>query len=381
MKIRVLHIIHTLHLGGAESNLYNLVSFHDLSTVEPHVAYASGGPFEQKLREKGARLFKYASKPTKIKSLATFSIIWKLFSYIKKHQIQIVHTHNYNAHVWGSVAAKLAGVKLLEHVHDPRYEPPGYMASLGLPETTQFAQVRYFSKLSDKIFVLTNQNKEYIVSQRMAPVEKVSILWNGIPLSENIEPKSSVFENLSIPPEGKIVFTAMRLSPEKNAAAILEIARRVRNPNVFFVIAGNGPEKKILEEKARKARIAEKIHFLGYRSDIKALLSASDIFILPTLRELHSLTMMEAMSLGIPALVSKGAGCNDDFIRHGENGFLLDPRNPAEWAETIDLLLQNDDQRQKVGHAGKEWIKQECDIKIVVRKIESIYSQLVKKTA
>src|SRR6185436_8235882 len=107
MKIRVLHIIKTLDLGGAETNLFNLVQVADPSKVVVHVAYSAGGEIEEKFKKSGVALFKYASENYRVKSIATLFIILKLVGYIRKNKIHIIHTHNFSAHIWGSLAAKI----------------------------------------------------------------------------------------------------------------------------------------------------------------------------------------------------------------------------------------------------------------------------------
>ncbi len=372
-KIRVLHVIHTLRLGGAESNVYNLARFHDLSKTEPHVAYASGGPFEEKLRGKGVRLFKYADNPTKVLSLVSIGIILKLASYIRKNRIQVVHTHNFNAHVWGSLAAKLAGAKIVEHVHDPRYEPASMFEAAGLPVTHQFKHAGFFGRLSDVILVLTRSNREFVLKNRLKKEENVRLLLNGVPL-EN-------YSNGVVHPTSgkKTVFTAMRLSSEKNAAFILSIAEKTQGEDVIFKIAGDGPQKQSIEEEIARRGLGSKIELLGFRPDVSGILKKSDIFILPTLRELHSLTMLEAMSHGVPVLVSKGAGCNDDFISEGTNGFLLDPHDAGKWAEKISYLLEHRDEAKRIGEAGRKLVESQCDIRQTVKKIEAIYQELIRK--
>ena len=121
-KIRVLHIIKTLSLGGAETNLLNLVyAMNENQLVEAHVAYSWGGEIEERFLQNGVRLFKYSDENHRIKSLATLGIVFRLAKYILQHDIHIVHTHVFNAHVWGALAARLTGRKVVEHVHDFRY--------------------------------------------------------------------------------------------------------------------------------------------------------------------------------------------------------------------------------------------------------------------
>jgi hypothetical protein len=92
-KIKVLHIIKSLNLGGAETNLFNLVQSVDENKFELHVAYSQGGEIEGRFLKSGVKLLKFASDDHKIKSLASLPIILRLAAYIKSNRIDIVHTH------------------------------------------------------------------------------------------------------------------------------------------------------------------------------------------------------------------------------------------------------------------------------------------------
>src|SRR5262245_9939913 len=98
-KIKVLHIIKTLSLGGAAVNLINLLRAVNKDAFELHVAYSFGGELEPKFKDAGIKLCKYADEDHRVKSLATFAIVARLVSYIRKHKIQIVHTHTFSAHI------------------------------------------------------------------------------------------------------------------------------------------------------------------------------------------------------------------------------------------------------------------------------------------
>lgn len=373
-KIRVLHVIKTLHHGGAESNLYNLVCAFDPKKVKCYVAYSGGGPYEARFKEKGVRLFKYDKGEHKVKSAASILIVLKLAAFILRHRIHVVHTHNYNAHVWGSLAAKLTGAKIFEHVHDSRYEPNSFLKERGLPETSQFDQAAYFAKLSDKIGVLTRSNRDFLVDNGIAAPGKVEVLLNGIPLNGNGHHAPGLKNELGIPGDKKIVFTAMRLSAEKNAEMVIGIANLLRErDDVAFVVAGDGPQKDFLVRKVKDQGLDDKVFFVGFRADIKSLLTISDIFILPTLRELHSISMIEAMSMRVPVLVSEGAGCNDYFVEDGVNGYLLNPRYAEEWATAIKRLLEDETLRRRIGEEGRRLVEKKCDILKTAEDMEQLY--------
>jgi glycosyltransferase involved in cell wall biosynthesis len=379
-KIKVLHIIKTLGLGGAEVNLLNLVKAMDHQCFELHVAYASGGELEEKFHRVGVKLFKFSTQDNKIKSFASLGIIMRLANYLRKNHINIVHTHALSGQLWGAIGAKMAGCKIIEHVHDPRYESKEFLKSRGLPIDNQFDYVRCFAKLSDRVIVLTKANEDYLSKNKIVPPNRIKRLLNGIPLEDfKGLSRDQLMAKFHLKLNTKIVLSALRLSVEKNAAMIIKIADLVKkfDKNVYFIIAGDGPEQKMLQDLICAKGLEDQVKMVGYQPDIHELLSISDIFILPTLRELHSISMIEAMSMKVPVLVSQGAGCNDEFINHGEDGFVLDPFNPEEWADVIVRLLKDDALRLRVAQNALKKVRHECDIKIVAQKIEHLYEELM----
>ena len=201
-KIKVLHLINTLKPGGAEANLVNLVKAADKARFEIHVGYSFGGPLEETLAREGVALYKFAGKEHKVKSFASFLIVKRLASYISKNKINIVHTHSFNTHVWGSLAARLGGAKVVEHVHDPRYEEESYLLSRGALKTRQFDWAKRFAKLSDTIVVLTQRNPEYSLRYSICADSKIKVLLNGIFLDQGTA-RTSALEKFSIPAEKK----------------------------------------------------------------------------------------------------------------------------------------------------------------------------------
>jgi len=380
-KIKVLHVIKTLNLGGAETNLFNLVQEINPDLFEVLVAYSFGGVVEARFKDINVELFRYARSAHKIRSLASLMIIIRLIVYILKNNIQIIHTHTYNAHVWGAIAAELTGRKIVEHVHDFRYEEPYYLKARGV-RPGQYILAEYFARLSDLVIVLTKNNKKRLLEHNNSFESKVRIAPNGISLNNDIHEKTSeIRRRLNIPENKRIIVAAARIAPEKNMGIILEIANKLKEKysNFIFIIAGEGPLKERLEKALLAANLNNEIRFIGFYNDVKELFSIASVFVQPTLLELHSIAMLEAMSMGVPVIAAKGVGANDDFIKHKENGFLLDPRNASEWAETIGLVLDNPDLSRSIAANGKKLVENKSDIKKTARTFETIYSELMQE--
>jgi glycosyltransferase involved in cell wall biosynthesis len=379
-KIRVLHIIKTLSLGGAEVNLLNLLSAVDRDAFELHVAYSYGGELEPKFKEAGIRLCKYAQADHKVKSLATFSIVAKLVAYLRRHKIQIVHTHTFSAHIWGSMAAKLAGCKIVEHVHDFRYlDPDDFARRRGF--NRQYRFVRRFKNVSDRVVVLTRQNRDFLIGQGIYPEARIREYPNGIPLPEtprNAAAKDGLIGRFGLKPGAFIILTPIRIAPEKNADLILRIAPEVtrRVPQAVFLIAGDGPLQPQIAHDIKTGGLRDAVKLIGYHADIHALLEGADILLLPSFLELHSIAILEAMSMKVPVVVSQDVGCNSEFIESWTNGVLLDPFKEAGWADAIVRLLQDEGLRRRIGESGYATCRQKFDIRDAAARFESLYREV-----
>lgn len=381
-KIRVLHVIKTLSLGGAETNLLNLVEATNTSRFEIHVAYSFGGEIESRFVAHKVKLYKYAEGQHKIKSIASVMIVMRLAWYILKNDIQIVHTHIFNAHVWGSLSAKLTGRKIVEHVHDFRYmERSKFVGRRGVGSQFRFA--RYFKDLADIVIVLTKETRDFIVSNSHRHATRVKEIKNGIQINSNGNGAKYNLQFLKdkfkIIPGSLVVLTPARISAEKNLDLFFNIVPKISGhlPNVLFMISGNGPLLKVSHERCLKMGLEKHLRFSGFYPAMDELLAVSDLFLLPSLLELHSIAVLEAMSMKVPVLVSKDVGCHNEFIVSWKNGVLLDPYVPDEWVEAI-LRLSNDQHlRRRIGQNGFETCSEQFNIKNISKKIEGVYAELV----
>ena len=378
--IRVLHVIKTLNLGGAEANLLNLAKASDPKRVEVHIAYSMGGELEERFRQAGARLFRYAARGYNLKHPASFVIVFRLWRYIRRNKIDVVHTHNFSGHVWGMLAAKLARVRVLEHVHDHRYTPREDFVRRWGAVIDQFNYTPLLKRKSDMIVVLTQAHKDYLVRNGYAEERRVIEQPNGLPLSGDgtsidLEPIRS---SRGIPADRRIILTACRIHPAKNIHLILHIASKVTEavPDGLFVISGDGQQIEQLKAECTRLNLEDTVRFIGFYPQMSDLLRISELFLLPSLLELHSVAILEAMAAGIPVVTSAGVGSNDEFIRSWENGVLLDPFRDDGWAEAIIRLLTDEPLRRRIGEAGRRTCEDRFDIRGVASRFEDLYGQL-----
>lgn len=382
--VKVLHLIKTLNLGGAELNLFNLVREINPKEFEIHVGYSFGGEFEEGFRKEGVRLFKFARGRHKIKSLASLGIIFRIIIYILKNKIDIIHTHTFNAHIWGATAAKLTRRKIVEHVHDSRYLAPDEFKKRR-EFSRQYKHIKLFGRISDKVIVLTEQNYAFLRDNNLYDESQIRKIHNGIPFSNRENPRSKTDRNLrdklDIKEDNLIILTPSRLSPEKNVDLIFELAPRVREkyPKAVFIISGDGPLFEEFRKKTQELKLEDTVRMIGFYPQIFDLLEITDIFLLPSLLELHSIAILEALSMKVPVVVSKDVGSNDEFIKDWHNGVLINPFGSDGWAEAIIKLLGDKELRRAIGQRGYELCQNNFDIQDVTRRIERVYVELIGK--
>lgn len=138
------------------------------------------------------------------------------------------------------------------------------------------------------------------------------------------------------------------LIDRKNYSVAIEAVAKANNHSFQYYICGKGPEEEKLQKVAENLGVEDQIHFLGYRTDIKELLKAADIFLFTSKQEGLARSMMEAMASGLPCVASRIRG-NTDILNGTEGGFLCETNDVDSYAEKIDLLAKDPKMREAMG--------------------------------
>lgn len=181
-------------------------------------------------------------------------------------------------------------------------------------------------------------------------------------------------EELKIPQEAIIGIVVGDLNENKNCKVIIDAASLVSS-EFHLIICGEGPKLSDLEKQVQRLKIADRVHFLGYRKDIKELYLASDIFLFASKREGLPRSTMEAMCSGLPCVVSKIRG-NIDLIEESLGGFLIDYNDSVGFAKAISSLMSDSKYRESLGNYNKERIKS-YDIKVIEGEMVSILKTIL----
>ncbi len=390
-KAKVLHIITRLDRGGSAEN--TIITVTGLDKKKYEIALIKGPTFEsnmskeeyasvianmKKARLKGVKLFNIPFLLRRINPFFDLLAFFSLYILLIKENPTIVHSHTSKAGLLGRLAAKLAGVPIIVHT------PHGHVffGYFGPFKTKIFILLeKLASRITDKIITLSNREKEDYILFKTAEEDKLSVICSGIGLNKFKESllseKQNLKKELGIPGNSLIVGTAGRLVPVKGPEFLIKAAKYIISeyPDTYFIFTGDGPLEQDLKRKALEMGISENIIFLGWRNDVAKIISIYDIFVLPSLNEGMGRVLVEAMALGKP-IVASNIGGIPDLVIHGKNGFLVPPKDPEELAKYIQILLEDEEKREKMGLAGKE-MSLNFSTENMVEKIAELYEELL----
>ena len=198
----------------------------------------------------------------------------------------------------------------------------------------------------------------------------------GINLNEygNI-PISGIRKEIGLRNNDFVCISAGDLVARKNYDTAIEAIAKCNNKRVHYLICGVGPENEKLQSLAKKMNVFNRIHFLGFRSDIKELMRDSDLFLFTTLQEGLPRSMMEAMACGLPCIASNIRG-NVDLLDDKMGGYLCDCNDASYIAEKINVLADDEALRKSMSEHNLETIKK-FDVSVVKEEIRNIYKEVL----
>jgi glycosyltransferase involved in cell wall biosynthesis len=218
--------------------------------------------------------------------------------------------------------------------------------------------------MSHAIIVNCKFIEEHLLSRRV-PSQKLHVCYNGI------DPKQ--FQRLSRP-HPLTIGVVCALRPEKNLITLIDAFALVRKlaPELKLVIVGSGDELPILERRARETGVRDFCHFEPATARVREWLSVIDIFVLPSITEALSNSLMEAMVSGCCAVASDVGG-NPELVRHGATGLLFRPGDVSNLAEALRSLIADGTLRRRMAKQGQDIISNKFSISRAAERMQEIY--------
>ena len=372
-RINILHVTPLLTIGGAEKKLMYLLYGLGRSEFSQHVIYAISGNFEDEIKKKGIPR-KRIYPMSLINPLSVISVL-RIYRYIKKYGIHIVHCHLDVAYILASLAALIARVPVIfsfQNIADERVI--GYYMVLKYVE-------KFISLFTGKIIVESEEVKKVLLSWGIKQ-GKLIVIPNGVEVPDSfktaMDKSNDIRKKLGV--EGHMLVGNMaRLVDFKNHKLLLNVAVKVINkkPEVRFLLIGDGPLRENLIAQSQKLQIDKNIIFLGTVMDFEPYLKSFNLFVLSSYTESTPMALLHALAYGVP-VISTAVGDIPSIIQNNMNGILVPSDDADAMTSAILDLLDNNDKREMIAYAGWNLAKEKYSVQKMVDEIQGVYLDAVK---
>lgn len=372
--MKILYIANRAEIfSGGQISLLELISRIDRSRFKPIILCPGEGALTEKMRQIGVEV-RIWDMPT-ARTLNVFRIIKKardLKNIIKSAGADIVHTNGSRAQLYAAIALKNSKTVLLWHVRESIKD--------------MFLYDLFLAKASDKIICVSKAVKEKRFGLYSGIKDKIEVIYNGVDTNKfnrDEVAREVVREELGIDADTSLVGMLGILVPLKGHTIMLRAFKRIckNHPKAKLLIAGKIVDESYreqLERLVRDLKLTDRVIFAGERSDVNAILSALDIFVLPSEREGFSRALLEAMSCSVPIIATEVGG-NIEAIVEGETGLLVDYGNVVTLANAVTYILNDPDRAKRIGISARKRAVDLFSITKHVSEIEELYSTLEEK--
>jgi glycosyltransferase involved in cell wall biosynthesis len=364
-RLRVLTLLDSLRPGGAERLAVNVAARLDRSRFEPTVCVSRRIPWSP-LRE----ILQEADVPLVTLNRTHRGALWSwgpFVTMLRRHGIDVLHTHMFGSNVWGTVLGRVAGVPVVvAHEHGWSFEPNGFRYAVDR---------EVIARGADVFIAVSEADRTKMIQVEGVPGRKVRLIRNGIP--QLPPPVADLRAELGLGENEPVIGTLTVLRPEKRLDVLVEATALLKEtfPDLRTVIAGTGREEEPLRELIRRRGLEETVLLLGFRPNVADVLAAIDVAVFSSDREGSPLAVMEAMTAGTP-IVATHVGGIPALVRDEEDALLVPRRDAPAIARAVSRLLGDSQLRTRLGNSAQERQRREFDIQSTVSAFEDLYEQL-----
>jgi L-malate glycosyltransferase len=363
--LRIAHVLHTLEGGGAEHIVCDLARRGDLAMAV--VCLDGAGSLEATARRLGV-----AIHCTHRRQGTDWRQVGRIVRFIRTWRPDVIHAHQYAPYLYAALAATATGfgpIIFTEHGrHWPDRVGPLRRAA------NQLLRLR-----RDRVTAVCHFVAEALRRRERIAGREVQLICNGIPCHAYEQPsrRLELAGELGVPPEAPLLIQVARLRPVKDHATSLRALALVRRhyPAARLLLVGDGPQTQYVRNLSQKLDVASAVHLLGLRQDVPALLASCDVFVLSSLSEGASLSILEAMAAGLP-VAATDVGGNAEIVADGQTGLLSARGDPVALAHNLCTLLERPQLRHSLGQAGRRRACGQFDQRIMHQKFLDLYRSM-----
>lgn len=341
--MKILHVTFNMAIGGTEQVIRQLITTTSGAEVEHAIVCIDGhvGETGKALELQGVTLYPIRRVPGFDRSL-----IHAIRKIIRDGEFDIVHGHQYTPYLYGWLAARTTRARVVFTEHG-RFHPDRYRYKAVLINPV-------ISLMTPAVIAISRATARALSRYEFIPSGKIQVIYNGIAgLQKDPGEMARVRSELDIPEGALVAGTVSRLDPVKNQPMMIRAFQRFREqvPEAILLMVGDGPEMDHLQKQVKECGLADCVRFTGFMEQPQPYLALMDIFLLSSFTEGTSMTLLEAMSLGIPCVATRVGG-NPEIVIDGETGFLVDSNDAEGFAGAMIRLAREQETRQKFSDAA-----------------------------
>ena len=357
--MKIAHVVDSMEVGGAETLVSQMCRLQREQGHDPYVyAVLTLGPLGERMRAEG---FAVQANAGRHLSDATRNF----FRIFKELHPDVVHLHNPTPTVYAAMAARMAGVPSIISTRHSLVAPPRRL----------IIELKYAlaATCCDWIVGICDATTGNLKSMHSVPMRKIVRVYNGA------DPVSRVARERWPPKSGFTLVYVGRLEPVKNHAMLLNAFRSALQsmPGLRLWMVGDGSERKMLENLAVELGIHTQVTFWGQQFDVAPFFSAADAFIMSSKSEGLPVSLLQAFSLGLPAIVTDVGGMAE-VVRLARAGFTVPATDPAEMAAAILRLANNDEERLQFATHAEEAFLSRFTLKTMVAAYMDLYRNTLR---
>lgn len=373
-KIKVLHFIDSDGVYGAERVILNLSdelrkSSEFISVVGCIVSDLNqDNALYDAAIAKGIEAIKIPISNSKL-----IGDLPKAAKLLKQSEIDLIHSHGYKPSVYGFIIKLLSKVQIMATCHlwfEPKSGP--------LKMRFMIMLEKFFYRWYPLIVTVSEPIKRVLV-QNNIPSDKVFVVENGVEIThDNALDSHQLKKELNIDNDTFVILNVGRLSKQKAQADLITAASHLKQFSEKFVllIVGEGPLSCALNDQMKQLDLEQQVKLLGYREDIKALLSIADVFALPSLDEGMPMALLEAASASVP-IVTTLVGDISKLIIDGETGIVIPFEKPELLADAIKKIWNNPEKAENIASAARKRMAERYSNQVMGEKYSKLYHYLL----
>ncbi|MFB3880124.1 MAG: glycosyltransferase [Armatimonadota bacterium] len=366
---RVLYLTETTGQGGAEAAMARLMCGLRGTELTPVLGSVGDGWLAQAAREAGAAI-------VSLDGIGSCdgrdpSVPLRLAALIRREQIGLVHCFLFQMNARGALAGRLAGVPVIASLRSVHYDFARWYRRVAWMVT---------ARLATAVTAVSEDAADLLARQARIPRSRIVVIPNGVD-TEQCRPgaKAGLLPALGMPDDALVVGTVGRVEPIKGHRHLIAAAGEVakEHPRCHFVIVGrnDNEEGEALRSQLPDLGLNGRVHFLGPRDDVPALLREMDIFVLPSLSEGMSNALLEAMATGLPCIAT-AVGGNREVIEDGVSGVLVPPANRDALTAAILRLVGDAGMQERLGKAARERARTRYSLDAMIEAHLRLYERL-----